>query len=347
MNKKYTILTFLAFLAVGVAFAGNPDRQGEAGAYELLINPWARSAGLHTLNVASISGVEAMGLNVAGLGRTENVEIRLANTQYVSDLQLNTLGLSKRIGNGSFGLMLKTMSFGEIQTTTVDAPEGTGATFSPNFTTVGLMYGHEFENKVSVGVGVKFVNESISNASASGFAIDAGVQYVTGEDDRFKFGISLRNIGSRMSFRGEGLSQALESPTQSNSFNLTYYVRTADFELPSQLNIGASYDWPIAARSKLTVVSSFISNAFSQDQLGAGVEVQVNDYLAFRAAYKSEFGKEADSIIKDSFDNGFSGGFSTSFKAKKESDMRIGLDYAYRTTKVFNGIHNLSLSFAF
>ena len=44
----YIILTLGFFLGTyQVGQAGNPDRQGEAGAYELLMNPWARSAGLH------------------------------------------------------------------------------------------------------------------------------------------------------------------------------------------------------------------------------------------------------------------------------------------------------------
>ena len=58
-------------LLLNNAFAGNPDRQGEAGAYELLMNPWARSAGLHTLTTANIMGVEALQLNVAGLARRD------------------------------------------------------------------------------------------------------------------------------------------------------------------------------------------------------------------------------------------------------------------------------------
>ena len=40
--------------------AGNPDRQGEAGGYELLLNPWARNAGLHAMSTSFAYGVEAM-----------------------------------------------------------------------------------------------------------------------------------------------------------------------------------------------------------------------------------------------------------------------------------------------
>ena len=66
MNKiLYSILFCFLFFAT-VVEAGNPDRQGEAGAYELLMNPWARSAGLHTMTTSMIMGVEALRLNPAG-----------------------------------------------------------------------------------------------------------------------------------------------------------------------------------------------------------------------------------------------------------------------------------------
>ena len=50
------------------------------------------------------------------------------------------------------------------------------------------------------------ISEQISNVGASGIALDAGIQYVTGAKDNLKFGISLKNVGPRMSFSGDGLS---------------------------------------------------------------------------------------------------------------------------------------------
>ena len=87
-------------------------------------------------------------------------------------------------------------------------PDPNGPTFNINFFNIGLSYAHVFENKVSVGVTLRGISESTSDVAAFGFAIDAGVQYVTGDDDNFKFGISLRNVGSRMSFAGQGLATA-------------------------------------------------------------------------------------------------------------------------------------------
>ena len=97
MNKKI-LLSFsinLMFLSV---FAGNPDRQGEAGAYELLLNPWARSVGLHAMNTASVRGVEAMSLNVAGLSRINSLEIGIGSSIYLqgTGININALGLAKK-----------------------------------------------------------------------------------------------------------------------------------------------------------------------------------------------------------------------------------------------------------
>ena len=205
MNKILTFFLSLAMIVIAAdtAQAGNPDRQGEAGAYELLMNPWARSSGLHTLNTGMISGVEAMRLNVAGLSRAVGTEIIASNAIYLqgTDITMNAFGFSSSIGNGStIGVSLMALDFGEIRETTTNQPEGTGATFSPSFFNIGIGYSHIFENKVSVGIAFRGVSERIANAAASTFAIDAGVQYVTGDNDNFKFGISLRNIGAPMRF---------------------------------------------------------------------------------------------------------------------------------------------------
>lgn len=350
MNHKYIyLLPWLVLLLANTAFAGNPDRQGESGANQLLINPWARSAGLHSMNTANIMGAEAMYLNVAGMSRINKTQLQLGHTRYLvgADINLSSLGFAQRIGKGgTFGISLVTFDLGEFEYTTEDSPGGTGATFSPSFVNMGLSYAHLFENKVSVGIMAKFVSEGISNVRANAIAIDAGVQYVTGEKDNFKFGISLRNIGTKMRFQGEGLSKPLPNPGPTFPYNNTYYERSAAFELPSQLNIGMSYDWLLGRTNRLTMVLNFTSNAFSRDQAGGGLEFALGQNFALRAGYKYEFDVETGSG-EGTIDNGFSGGLSVSLPVKKDSDTRIALDYAYRTTDIFQGIHNVGVRLDF
>jgi len=346
MNRKYSLLLAVAaILGTSVAFAGNPDRQGEAGANQLLLNPWARSAGLHSMNTSNTSGAEAMYLNVAGLARATGTQIQLGHTRYIAEINLNALSFAQPIGKngGVFGISLVAMDLGEFETTSAETPEGSGATFSPTYFNLGLSYAHLFENKVSVGITAKLVNESIANAGARAFALDAGVQYVTGDEDNFKFGISLRNVGSKMRFTGEGLSKQLPNPGPV-SYNNTYYERATAYELPSQLNIGASYDLVFTKQNRLSFIGNFTSNAFSRDQLGGGLEFTAAKNFALRVGYKTELDV---SDVEATIDNGVSASLSFSIPVRKGSESRLGLDYAYRQTKIFNGIHNLGLRLEF
>ena len=187
MRHSY-LLSLLLGLGCATAYAGNPDRQGEAGAYELLLNPFARSAGLSSMSTAYVAGAEAMRINVAGLGRVDGFEVTASNMQYLvgTDIDMNAVGFAADLGRGqAIGVTLAALSFGEIDLTTTSTPEGSGATFSPTFFHIAIGYSKTFDEKISVGVGMRFINEAIFNASATGFAVDAGVQYVRGEDDAF------------------------------------------------------------------------------------------------------------------------------------------------------------------
>ena len=104
--NKYTLLVFCALLLAGLrAEAGNRDRAGQAGATELLINPWARSAGFHALNTSYVRGIEAMQLNVGGFAFVERTEVLYANSMYLmgSDISINALGLGQHIGKEGEG----------------------------------------------------------------------------------------------------------------------------------------------------------------------------------------------------------------------------------------------------
>ncbi len=349
MNKIIYIL-FIAVLSITMcqtAFAGNPDRQGEAGAYELLMNPWARSAGLHTMSTSFVSGVEAMRLNVAGLSRVKGTEVLISHARYLegTDIKMNAFGLAQKVGkNGTFGLSLMALDFGDIPITTENSPEGTGGTFSPNFFNLGLGYGHIFENKISVGILFRAISESTADLNAFGFALDAGVQYVSGPQDNFKLGLSLRNVGSPMSFGGQGLSQQLSVPN--STYQLSYEQRPAAFELPSVLNIGVSYDFILGDKNRITAVSNFTSNSFSRDQLGAGIEYAFNDKFMLRGGYKYDLG-QSDAPDERNVYTGIAGGLSIQVPVSKNSNTTFGIDYAFRTSNPWGGTHNIAVRLGF
>jgi hypothetical protein len=328
-------------------FAGNPDRQGEAGAYELMLNPWARSAGLHTLTTSMTTGVDAMRINPAGVSRINSTQFMVSHARYLqgSTVNMNAIGLAQKMGeNGAIGISLMAMDFGDILVTTVDQPEGDGTTFSPSFFNIGLSYSHTFENKVSVGILVRGISESIASISAFGLALDAGVQYVTGPKDNFKFGVSLRNIGGAMRFGGEGLSFQGESPNNNLSYEFTANQRAAKFELPSMLNIGLSYDFYAAESLRLTAIGNFTANSFARDIVGAGVEFSFRELFFLRGAYRVEM-NTGDETIGPSAYTGLSAGAGVYVDVSRNNDTQFQIDYAYRASNPFAGTHNISVTF--
>lgn len=350
--KKFiqSILTVGLFLLIGISvYAGNPDRQGEAGAGELLFNPWARSAGIHTMNTSSISGVEAMRLNVAGIGRINDKEVLIGNTRLYegSTLKLNALGfVSKMGGSGAFGITLTSVDFGEIPITTEDQPEGTNATYSPSFFNLGIGYSYTYDNKISVGVLFRVISESLPTVSAFGMGIDAGVQYVSGEKDNFKLGISLRNIGSPLRFSGQGLGYQVQAPTSNGTnYTITLDQRSEEFELPSMLNIGISYDYYFADNLFVRGIGNFTSNAFSRDQIGVGAELFLFDKFALRGGYRYEL--DGGSIDQENIYTGLSAGASIDVPINKAGSSKFGVDYAYRATDPFRGTHNVAIRLSF
>jgi hypothetical protein len=56
-------------------FAGNKQRIGQAGASELLINPWAGTSGWADANLSKHQGIEAIGMNIAGTAMVNKSEI--------------------------------------------------------------------------------------------------------------------------------------------------------------------------------------------------------------------------------------------------------------------------------
>lgn len=340
-----TSLLTASLLAVVVpAQAGNEDRAGQAGASELLINPWTKSAGWGGLNIANARGMEAQFNNVAGLAFTKKTELAFSYTNWLkgSDIQINALGFSQKVGEtGVLALGVMSMNFGDIQVTTVDQPEGGIGTYKPQFINLGLSYAKAFSNSIYGGMTVRVISQSISDVKAQGVAFDAGIQYVTGTNeakDNLKFGISLKNVGTPMRFSGDGLSFRGNPPVEA-TYQLTIQSRAEKFELPSLVNIGASYDYKIMENHRLTGVAAFTSNSFTNDQFGLGIEYAFKELFSLRGGYVFEKDMTSDEDRATAM-SGLNAGVSVDLPMGK-SGKKFGIDYSYKSTEFFDGCHSI------
>jgi len=343
--KKLSLIIAAVTTWSTVAFAGNPDRAGSAGASQLLINPWARNAALANSAMASVNGIEASFLNVAGLAFVRNTEIVFSNNQYLvgTGIQINSLGLGKRLSeSGVLGITVTNMRFGDIPITETDLPEGGIGNFSPTFTNIGLSYSKSFSNSIYAGITARLISEAIYNVKAQGMSFDAGIRYVTGEKDNVRFGITLRNVGPPMRYRGDGLSlDATISTGSGNTTTLNMDQRSEKFELPSMVNVGFAYDFIFSERSKLTTNLQFTSNSFTRDQFAFGAEYAFNNRFILRGGYQYETNVTSDEDRTTVF-TGPAGGFTVQVPAGKNGTI-LGLDYGYRITNPFSGVHSIGV----
>ena len=349
-NLIVILIVALIFPLATSTFAGNRDRSGQAGATELLINPWARSSGWASANMSRVRGLEAMYGNIAGASFTPKTQLIFSNTQWLKGTGTNIMsfGLSQKVGDvGAISLSVMSMSFGEIDIRTVDNPDESRGTYNPSLMNIAIGYSKAFSNSIYAGVLLKIVSESIADVSAVGVAIDAGIQYVTGADEQISFGIALKNVGPKMTYSGDGLSLRTIISGQENTFTLEQ--RSMAFEMPAQLNIGAAYDFLFPKDYRLTLAGNFTSNSFSQDQFALGLEFSLKDYVMLRSGYTYEKGMfdEITSTENINLNNGLSAGISVQVPLKKDSGSYIGIDYTYRESQSFNGSHTFGIIFNF
>lgn len=355
MKKSFRYILLSLVILFGFngqqTFAGNPDRSGQAGAAELLINPWAASSGWGNAGMASIHGVEAMFGNVAGISKIQKFELNFSHTSWLvgSDVRISSFGLLARVGESSvLGLSVMSFSLGEIPLTTVENPDPGINTYKPSLLNLNIAFAKTFSNSISGGFVLKIINEQIANMGCNGVALDAGIQYVSGPTDNIHFGITLKNIGPTMKFSGDGLS--LKAFLTGYDSQITLVQRADQFELPTQLNIAAGYDFNFENESRFTLAGNFTSNSFTKDQITLGAEYSWREYLQLRAGYTYEQG--IWSGIEDDENTNLSKGLSAGCSVqvpltKNENGLVLGIDYSFRATSHFNGTHSVGARIIF
>jgi hypothetical protein len=333
--------------------AGNPERMGQAGATQLLINPYARNAGMQGANSARVRGLEAQFMNIAGTAFTRKTEILFNRTNWLggTDIYINTFGITQGVGEtGTIGFGVVAIDAGKIEITTEEQPEGGLGTYNPTFYNISLSYAKKFSDFIYGGINVKIISEQIPSATANGLALDAGIQYHAGKFDQIHFGIALKNWGPKMFYSGDGLSRQVVVNSVTNSYELTVNNRSNAFELPALINIGAAYDFyltkdtagGVSKDHRLSLNGTFTSNSFSYDNGLFGVEYAWREMLMVRGGMLMEEGIFKGEGKRSTAFTGPAAGvtFEVPFNEKKST---IGVDYSYRFTNPFGGTHTFGL----
>jgi len=342
-NRLFLIPLILICFVVE-AFGGGQNRAGTAAAPELRIPIGSRYVAMGGADVALVSGLEAIYWNPAGVSVGGNdANAMFSYRQYIADMSMSFAAVSGNFGEfGTIGVSFRDLSIGDINVTTLDAPDGTGEVISPTFFVIGLTYSKMLSDRISIGANVNVISESWTGVSATGLSLDFGVQYRNlFELPGLSVGVAVKNLGTTMEYDGTAL-WVQGSALQENRDVTFYQIGAQSAELPSEIALGVSYIRNIDEENKLTIAGSFVNNNYTFDNYKAGLEYSYKDIFFVRGGYL--FSPDSDDEVPNIFQD-YSLGVGINFM--EFTDINVSLDYAYLPVKYFDANNIFSLRMGF
>lgn len=331
MKKLFLLILTFGFLTS--LYAGDVSRKGTNGAEQLLIPVGAKGIATGGAFLSTLTGLESIYYNPAGLDVTQRTEAMFSYMSYIADINVSYFAVGTNLGDfGTIALSFKTLDAGDIPVTTNDFPDGTGSTYSPGFITAGLTYSKVLTDRISVGTNLKLISETIANTSATGFAIDAGVQYKFNE--QISLGASVKNIGSNMVYSGQDLRQRTEiNGSQPGSPTGTFEVVAEPFQIPSYFELSLAYAFNINEQNNLLIGSTFTANNSLEDKMHFGLEYGFMNNFFIRGGYN---------FLTENTDQAIFGlTFGAGIDYQMENNMGIAFDYAFRDVKDFPSANHI------
>ena len=333
------IILIILLIATSI-YAGDVARKGTSGAEEVLIPVGARGIATGGSFLANITGLESLFYNPAGLDVYPQTEAMFSYITYLADIDISYFAIGTSLGDfGSLGFDLKTIDFGDIPETTVQFPDGTGNTYSPSFITFGFTYSKVLTDRIAIGTNMKLVTENIGNTNATGFAVDAGVQYRFSNE--LQIGAAVKNIGTNMNFSGDDLAARTTIPgTVPGATSGSYEIITEPFLIPSSFQLSLTYGIEIDKQNNLLIAGAYTANNSYEDVANLGMEYGFMNNFFVRGGYSYQIENQDQSI------------YGLTFGAGVNYDIGAGVgivfDYAYRAVQEFataNQIFTVKLAF--
>lgn len=342
--KKYLfyfglIIIILSLNISAQTFKSDVSKRGTTAAPFLTIGQGARSIGMGSASVGVTNDVSSIYWNPAGLTKAEGVQIMFDHTMWIADIKYNFLAASYNLGDlGTIGVSFLSSNIGEMKVTTVEQPSGTGETFSASDMAISLAYAIQLTDRFSIGFNPKFIYQGIWKMSATAFALDLGVQYLTPFDDAV-LAMSISNFGTKMQLLGNS-NLVLYDPDPygtGNNGKIPAYLETNSWSLPLNFRVGISYQPVKIQDHSLLVAVDAAHPSDDYESINIGAEYSYNDFIFIRGGYKSLFLPDAEEK--------FTAGFG--LKQQLLNNVSLKIDYAYQDFGRFSDIQKFTLSIIF
>jgi len=326
------LLTFVFTINAQQDIVSNVSKKGTTAAPFLSIAQGTRASGMGNAYVGVADDPSALFWNPAGL-------TKVAGTAVTFEINYNFFAASYNLGDyGALGVSFISSEMDEMKVRTIDEPEGTGETFRANDVVISLGYAISLTENFSIGFNPKFIQQSIWKMSASAFAIDMGVTYVT-PFDGIVLAMSISNFGTKMKLDGTSSLVLYDpDPTSSgNNGNIPSYLQTDEWELPLNFRVGLAYDVIKSDMHRLLLAVDAMHPSDDYESLNVGGEYTFNDMFSIRGGMKSIFLEDSE----ESFAVG------VGIKQMLLGNLTFKIDYSYSDFGRLKDVQKFSLTVMF
>lgn len=311
MGKKVIYCLLLATGLLTAVQTQAQDKVGTTAAPFLGITSGARASAMGGAYVAIANDGSGMFWNPGGMAQLQTNAVTFSNMNWFLDSQIQDASVIINAGkSGNFALSVRSLSYGEIEVTTIEVPEGTGERFSPTDLAVAISYSNYLTDRFSIGGTTKFVQQKIWNESATGFALDLGMLYKTSFKN-LRIGMAITNFdfGNDMTLSGDDLRRAIDidENKSGNNDRLEAYLGVDSWSLPLLFKVGVAMDVINTESHKVELALDAKHPNDNSESLDVGVEYGFNKMIFFRGGYKSLFSSKKE-------DQGITAGFGLQYE---------------------------------
>jgi len=328
----------IVMLAVALPATGQTKVGTTAGQF-LGISVGPRAMAMGGAYVASNEDVTSIYWNPGAFQQAGKSQLAFSNTDWLVGTKFRWVGLMLNLGTeNAVGLSLTQLDYGEEEVTTVAMPEGTGERWSAQDLSIGLSYCRRLTDRFSMGATVKYVDQRIWNESATTFAFDIGLLFVTGFHD-MRLGVSMSNFGGEMKMDGRDLLQRVDiDPLNSGSNKaLVGSLKTDSWAIPLLFRVGVAIDAYKDDMFKLTLAADALRPNDNEESVNAGGEIGWNNMIFLRGGYKSLFGSDAEEGLS----------LGAGLKYTVEGFGAIEVNYAFTKFGLFGNLNTIALAVSF
>jgi hypothetical protein len=329
----------LVVVMIAAVPAAGQTKVGTTAGQFLGISVGPRAIAMGGAYVASNEDVTSLYWNPGAFQQAGKSQLAFSQTDWLVGTKFRWAGLMLNLGGeNALGFSFTQLAYGEEEVTTVALPEGTGERWSAADLAIGLSYCRRLTDRFSMGASVKYIDQRIWNESASTFAFDIGLLYVTGFHD-MRLGVSMSNFGGELKMDGRDLIQMVDiDPSNSGSNkSLVGSLKTDSWAVPLLFRVGVAIDAYKDDMFKLTLAADALRPNDNEESVNAGGEIGWNDLIFLRGGYKSLFGKDTE--------EGLSLGAGVKYTTAGFASIEV--NYAFTKFGLFGNINTIALAVAF